>query len=96
VVIDASGPLTVGPDGMISGTVTLGFEGLERLPPLAEALNPGSGQEVTQIVGVLNTLGGNSGSLRQVQVTLTNGQPRIGLIQLPMTIPSIFSLAAIS
>jgi hypothetical protein len=97
VKITANGPLQVGPDGLVSGTVQLGFAGLEQLPALLEALDMGSPEERTQLVGVLNAFTGerevDGEKMRVVEATLVNGQIRIGFIPLPMAIPSVFSLA---
>ena len=99
VKIAANGPLTVGPDGLVSGTVQLSLAGLDQLPALAESLRPGSREEATQTVGILNAFTReadvNGERLRQVEATIVSGQIRIGLIPLPVTIPSLFSVAAL-
>lgn len=95
VRIGVSGPLTIGPDGFVSGTVQLRFAGIDRLPALVEALDPGAVEEVTQIAGILDSLASevNGERVGRVDATIANGEVSIGFIRLPMRIPSIFSLA---
>lgn len=98
VKVAASGPLTVGPDGFISGRVSLSFVGLEQLPNLPDALRPGTVEQATQMVGVLNAFTRevevDGERRRQVEATITRGQIIIGVVPLPVTIPSIFEMAS--
>lgn len=94
-----SGPLTVGPTGLISGTVLLNLAGLDQLPNLPDVLRPGTAEEAQQIVTILNAFTRevevDGERFRQAEARITNGQIVVGIIPLPVTIPSIFSLAAL-
>jgi hypothetical protein len=83
-VLDAIGRLTLGADGLLSGTVQVRFRNPEAIARLAETLKPGSGEQVAQVLSILSaitvpvTLA--DGPARQTTLNLRNGVVSVGII----------------
>ncbi|MBN9027630.1 MAG: DUF2125 domain-containing protein [Rhizobiales bacterium] len=83
---NASGDLTVAPDGVISGKVAIRVDQLEKLPDLAETIHPGSRDQVAQILGPLSAflkpVQVDGKTWRETTLTIKNGKVSAGFIPL--------------
>ena len=87
----ATGRLTVSPDGLLSGDVTLRIVGLEAIPALAERLGLGSRDRLQNMIGMAGAMmrpAADNPAARDVPVTIRDGVARIGFIPIG-TIPRL-------
>jgi hypothetical protein len=101
VAFSASGSLSVGAGGRLSGDLAVSLVGIDRLPELAETLRPGSGEKARQVTGVLmaisqqvETPDGPSQKLTST-VSIRDGVVILGFVPL-FRLPSVFELAGMN
>lgn len=87
----ASGALELSSDGLLSGTLTLRLRGLEALPAAIEAVRPGAGDKVAQLVGAAamftKPVPGDDGA-REAPLVIEDSVVMIGVIPVA-TIPPL-------
>jgi hypothetical protein len=92
----ASGDLSVAANGEISGRVAIRIDQLDRLPDLAETLQPGSRDRVARILGPLSAflqpVQVDGKTWREATLTIRNGKVQAGFIPLgripPLKLPN--------
>lgn len=88
----ATGPLSLSADGLLSGDLTVRFAGLDRLPDLAETLQPGTRDRVATLVTAVSALTrlvkSDKGEARQIALSIRDGRVRAGLLPIA-TIPAL-------
>jgi hypothetical protein len=91
IVVNASGPLAVSPEGLLSGKVTVRFVNLEQLPAIIEALQPGSRSAAAfakLLMVVTKKVDTESGPARETVLNLSNGSLFFGIVPIG-TIPPL-------
>jgi hypothetical protein len=82
--VSASGPLTLAPDGLLSGTLTVRLVGLDQLPDILEGIKPGSRDRVAQFVATVSAftkaVKTEEGEARETVLTIKDGTVSVGLI----------------
>lgn len=89
-VANASGPLTVSQDGLVSGQVKLEITGMDKLPDLVAAIAPRFRQNAEQIAATFSGLSGNNPDGKvTIPLILRNGIVSAGLLPIGR-IPNLF------
>ncbi len=89
-VANASGPITVSQDGLVSGQVKLEISGMDKLPDLVESVAPRFRKNAEQIASTFSGLSGNNPEGKVViPLTVRNGIVSAGLLPLGR-IPNLF------
>jgi hypothetical protein len=82
--VDASGTVSVSSEGLLSGNLILRLRNPDGLADFVEAIRPGSRDQMTQVLGVLNALTAPvetpEGPARQTTLVLKNGLAMIGIL----------------
>ena len=83
-VADADGDLTIAPNGLLSGKLTVRLANPQAFVALAEAIKPGVAKEANKILGVVMALtvpvNTPDGPARQTTVVIHNGLVAIGIL----------------
>lgn len=89
-VANASGPVTISQDGLVSGQVKLEISGMEKLPDLVATVAPRFRQNAEQIASTFSGLSGNNPDGKVViPLTLRSGIVSAGLLPIGR-IPNLF------
>jgi len=82
--VSASGPLTLSPQGLLSGTLTVRMVRLEELPALAEEIKPGTRDRVAQLVTAVSAftkpVKTEEGDARETVLNIKDGAVMVGII----------------
>lgn len=82
--ISASGPLSLSPAGLLSGTLTVSVVGLEHLPDIMEGIKPGTHDRVATLVAAVGAftrlVKTEKGDARQAVLNIRDGVVRVGII----------------
>lgn len=92
MLVGVDGTLTLRPDGLMDGDLSLAIAGLDAGVPYAGVLPPIVQDSIAALQKVLpyvpdTTIGGRTA--KKIPITIRAGRARAGIIPLPMTIPSI-------
>jgi hypothetical protein len=89
---DADGQLVLGPDGVLSGKLNLRLRNPEAFADFAEAIKPGTGEKISQVLPVLMALtipvNTPDGPARQTALIIRKGVVSIGIVPIG-TIPPL-------
>ena len=89
--IEASGALSVGADGLVSGDLKVRFSELDALPAAVEEIQPGSSETIGPVLGAVTMMSApveNDPNTRQMPVSIRNGTAMIGIVPIG-TIPPL-------
>ncbi|WP_306258246.1 DUF2125 domain-containing protein [Pararhizobium sp. IMCC21322] len=87
---NASGPVTISQDGLVSGQVKLEITGMDKLPDLVAAIAPRFRQNAEQIAATFSGLAGNNPDGKVIiALTLRNGIVSAGILPIGR-IPNLF------
>lgn len=93
LTVKASGPLTVSPAGLVSGSLKVSLNGLEKLPDLAEAIAPRLRPQAQNVANTLRGMAAASvaeeGYEMSLDVAIRNGVVTLGILPLGR-IPALF------
>ena len=83
-IADADGDLTIAPNGVLSGKLTVRLTNPQAFVALAEAIKPGAAKEADKILGVVMALtvpvDTPDGPARQTTVVIRNGVVFVGIL----------------
>lgn len=83
-IADADGQISIAPDGLLSGTLTLRLVNPQAFVTLAEAIKPGAAKDANRILGVIAALtmpvDTPDGPARQTTLVIRNGLVAIGIL----------------
>lgn len=89
-IANASGPVSVSPDGLVSGSVKLELTGMDKLPELVATVAPRYRENAEQIAKTFSALSGNDPEGKvTIPLTLRNGIVSAGLLPVGR-IPNLF------
>lgn len=89
-IANASGPVSVSPDGLVSGSVKLELTGMDELPELVATVAPRYRENAEQIAKTFSALSGNDPEGKvTIPLTLRNGIVSAGLLPVGR-IPNLF------
>jgi len=87
------GPMTLSPEGLISGELTVRIAGMQRLPDVAEAFRPGSRDEAALAVQAMAILSQpvntDDGPAQETTLRIQNGEISFGIIPTGVSIPPL-------
>ncbi len=83
-VADADGQLTIAPNGLLSGMLTVRLRNPEAFVALAEAIKPGASNDASKVLGVIAALtvpvDTPDGPARQTTLVIRNGLVAVGIL----------------
>lgn len=89
--IALSGPLTLSPQGLLSGTVSIGLQGRDGLARWARSLDPNAAQAVATLAQAVAGMGATRSfgdrDMPAIDLTLDEGDVRLGFINLGRIAP---------
>jgi hypothetical protein len=93
-IADADGQLTIAPNGLLSGMLTVRLRNPEAFVALAEAIKPGASKDASKVLGVVSALtvpvDTPDGPARQTILVIRNGFVAVGILPVGMIPPIRF------